>query len=149
MYKPPATSGQLEPSLAWKPVLETKNNSNRDDTTSTLALELSKRDPKLHFSSIDPFAYHHLVAGEKKVVSFEGGPAKLIPIATPTGSPNSSPLTIRRDTQVPRERRGSGDNASPSRGCFICGSNHFARDCPHRSPSPNSGNERAPSPNRR
>jgi hypothetical protein len=147
MYRPPPVEGHLEPSLAWKPVIES-HEKPREEPQANMALEISKRDPKLHFSSIDPFAYHHLTTKEKKIVKFDEA-------ASPKrGNSPSRPPTPVPTTPPPgnntgfRERRNSGGDGSPSRGCFHCNGNHYKRDCPKLTPMSNSGNERSPSPKR-
>jgi hypothetical protein len=148
MYKPPPISGHLEPSLGWKPVVEVKEKV-QESPHQNMALEISKRDPKLHFSSIDPLAYHHLTPKERPTVQFEKaaqGSRNTSPSRPSTPTPNSP---SRTQSPTFRERRNSDGETSPNRGCYNCGGSHFKRDCPKLLPMTNSGNERSPSPSRR
>jgi len=146
-YTPPTQSGRLEPSLAWKPL-----SSNRDqsrETSSNMNIDTNKSSSKLHMSSVDPFAYHHPAV--KKKVSFRDDSEKDTNVSNSPvrgRSPDRRPISpvegnANQGTSSPR-------SMSPNRACYSCGNTgHFQRDCPRRSPSPNSGNGRAPSPSRR
>jgi hypothetical protein len=149
MYKPLPISGHLEPSLGWKPVVEVKERAH-ESSHQNMALEISKRDLKLHFSSIDHFAYHQLTQKEKPLVQF----GKIAPVSR-SSSPNRHKIPIptssapRAQSPSFRERRNSEGDACPTGGCYNCGGSHFKREFPKLLPMTNSGNERSPSPSRR
>jgi len=153
-YRPPPTSGSLEPSLAWRPLMKAHDPKFKDQSYS-LTMDSSKyfsESPKLHFASVDPYAYHH--SSHKKTVQFEpqatainsNSPRRnsVTPSRTPPGTPprnSSSSMNIPQSTEREELK------------CFGCGSpGHFKRNCPKipRSPSHSkiSGNESTPSPRR-
>jgi len=132
-YKPPCTGVSLEPSLAWKPPNVVKERS-QDESSLGLTYDFSRREPKLHFSSVDPFAYYHN-SQPKKEVRFR----------------STSPLASENTNKTPpRTDNSSRTLSSPRQGCFQCGQQgHFKRECPVlKSPIRKSENSQAPSPNR-
>jgi transposase InsO family protein len=133
-YRPPPTSGSLEPSLAWKPITQ-QREFPQFELPSSLTLDANKAS-KLHLSSVDPFAYHH------------GNPPKAVKFDVRALSPVRNNLQPLPKTP-PRAENATGNNqmspGSPkaNRGCFTCGSyRHIQRNCPEtnrsRSPSPKS-----------
>jgi len=146
-YRPPPTTGNLEPSLAWKPILKS-SQANKDETVN-MTVESERKPSKLHFASLDPFAYHH--SNLTKTVKFQ---VEAKPPNTPPRSSQTWQKTSPRNENANlRERRtaGGSDNGG-DRGCFNCGSlDHFRRNCPklvktNSSPKTYSGNGSTPSP---
>ena len=122
-YKPPPTTGALEPSLSWK-------------QSSTFS---SAESCKLHLASVDPFEYFHSQGNKNRQVSFADPPVASTtsasrPSYSPTvPSPRASPTNMRRSpTPIV---------------CYECNEpGHVKRDCPKLKKT--SGNASPPSPKR-
>ncbi len=106
-YKLPPIYGNIEPSLAWKPIPNSPTSS-RSYANVAAALPANNRDEhKLHPAAVDPYSYYH----KSRSVRFESRS----PSPKPTGN-YTSPSTSR--------------DSSPSRLCFKCNQpGHFAREC--------------------
>jgi len=148
-YRPPPTFGSLEPSLVRRPLMKVQETSTKELPYS-LTMDANKNlsePPRLHFSSVDPYAYHH--PSTKKVVHFDST-IREIESTSPSRSsrtlPRTPPRTPPRNSTIPQS------NEMNELKCFGCGSpGHFKRNCPKSPRSPSSlknvsGNESTPSP---
>jgi len=142
-YRPPPSKGTLEPSLSWKPsnmIASTKDNTGRMRVENPDA-------PKLQFSALDPFSYHHCENAQQ--VSFQTPSYSAHGFSPPIHSnlvASKSPPTILKRPNSPvnssvskeeseRMRRWSeGNNGSTTSAkikgpCNNCGGlDHFMRD---------------------
>jgi len=141
-YRPPPSKGTLEPSLSWKPS-SNMISSTKDDTSRT-RLE-NPNVPKLHYSALDPFSYHH--CENAKRVSFQTPSNSAHGFTPPINSnlvASKSPPTILKrpdspvNSSVSKEEsermrswsRGSTGSAKIKGSCYNCGGlDHFMRDC--------------------
>jgi len=144
-YRPPPSKGTLEPSLAWKP--SSNIIASTKDNTSRTRLE-NPNVPKLHYSALDPFSYHH--CENAKQVSFQTPSNSAHGFTPPINSnlvASKSPPTILKRPNFPvnssvskeeseRTRRwsegsnGSTNSAKIKGSCYNCGGlDHFMRNC--------------------
>jgi len=115
-YKLPPVSGNLEPSLAWKPITKGAENIPTNLVEGSSSPQPITQSPRLHMASVDPFSYFHT---PKKEVKFQ---------SSTYSQPKRSESPVRNTRST-----------SPVRKCFICGSlQHIAPSCPQRTFRPQS-----------
>jgi len=132
-YRLPPSKGTLEPSLSWKP--SSNLIASTKDNTSRMRLE-NPNVPKLQFSALDPFSYHH--CENARQVSFQTPSNSVHGLTPPTtlkrpNSPVNSSVSKEESERMRRWSGGSNGSTGSAKirgSCYNCGGlDHFMTDC--------------------